>query len=226
MRKEVESFVQQLKEKPLHILKQLGIDVRGASEEYLEEEVQLELMSPDERELFELRKWRQEQEQSREEAEMTAQEQAQQQQEQQARSQAQQFYDQKITEVLSQSNLPKTPYTVKRVATLLKTALTKGYELPIETAVEMVRGDFSNDVTAMAGALDGESLIKVLGPDIIKRLRKYDLDSIKARRAPKTPADIADKNLQTSQPRQRTETTDKKMGPEEWRDYIRKKAGL
>src|SRR5690606_17627576 len=157
---------------------------RGNAEEYLAEEVQLELMSPEERELYELRKWKQEQEQARQQEEMTAQQRAQQQQEMAARQQAQQFYDKKISEVLSQSNLPKTPYTVKRVATLLKTALSKGYELPIETAVDMVRGDFANDVTAMAGALDGDALVKVLGPDIIKRLRKYDLDQIKAKRKP------------------------------------------
>lgn len=223
MRKEVEAFVQALKEKPLHVLKQMGIDVRGNAEEYLAEEVQLELMSPEERELYELRKWKQEQEQARQQEEMTAQQRAQQQQEMAARQQAQQFYDKKISEVLSQSNLPKTPYTVKRVATLLKTALSKGYELPIETAVDMVRGDFANDLRSMSSG-DPAQIIKLLGDDIVKMLRKHDLEQIKAKRKPAaTPAEIAEQNLQ---PRQRTEKTTEKMSMDEWKEYIRKRAGV
>jgi len=226
LRKEVESFVDSLKSNPLGTLKQLGIDVRDHAEQYLTEEVQREMMSPEERELQELRQFKQQQEDGRAQEEMTAKERQQQAQENQARSQAQQFYDHKITEVLSQSNLPKTPYTVKRVAGLLKTALSKGYELPIETAVDMVRGEFTNDVSSMAGTADVNQLIKLLGPDIIKRLRKHDLDSIKAKRTPATPADIAETTLSPSKPRQPRETTTQGMNMDEWKAHIRKKAGL
>lgn len=225
-RKQMEEFVRQLKSDPLSILTnpELGIDFKGLAEQYLGQELQRELMTPEQRELEELREFRRAQEEAAEQArqqEMTA---SQQREFQALQQRAAKEYDEKITEVLQQSNLPKTPRTVKRVAEMLYNAMEKGYELDINTAVDMVRGDFSTDLTELVGGLDGEGIVKFFGEDVVKKLRKHDLAQLRKLQeaaqsaAPQSPA-------QTFARQVRDEGVEK-MKPDEWKEHLRKKAGL
>ena len=224
LRKQATQLVEALRANPLDVLGKLGVDVREFTENYLAKELQREMLSPEQRELQELREWRQQQQAAQESAQKEQMTRAQQQEMAKLQQRAAQEYDTKITEVLSQSNVPKTAYTVKRVAELLMGALQKGYDLDVNTAVDMVREGYTTDLQSMVGGLDGEPLVKFLGPELLKKLRKYDLGQLKAKMQPAQPT-----VPQESAPiggHSRGEPQQKMLRQEEWKEMIRKKAGL
>jgi hypothetical protein len=229
MRKQAEQFFNALLDDPKSVLMHPEIrdriNFRALAEEYLGAELQKEMMSPEQRELEELRAFKKKQDETAESAKREQLTKAQQEEMTRLQQRAAQEYDKKITEVLAQSSLPKTPYTVKRVAELLHGALTKGYDLDVQTAVDMVREGYMTDVQSLVGGLDGDHLVNALGPDILKRLRKYDLERIKAqldKSAPAAPQPIA----APSQSSQRNDAGSNFLRPDEWKEAIRKKAGF
>lgn len=220
-----ETFLKDPKSVLLHPELRDRINFRQLAEEFLGSELQKEMMTPEQRELEDLRQWKKQQD---EVAETTKREQmtrAQQEEMTKLQHRAAAEYDKKITDVLAQSNLPKTAYTVKRVAELLHGALTKGYDLDVQTAVDMVRDGYMSDLQSLVGGLEGESLVKVLGDDIIKRLRKFDLTRIKAQleeSATPTPQPVAASAAAAPQRNEQGQF----LRPDEWKEAIRKKAGF
>jgi hypothetical protein len=229
MRKQAEQFFKTLLEDPKAVLMHPDvrdrINFRALAEEFLGAELQKEMMSPEQRELEELRQYKKQQDEARVNAEKEQLTRTQQEEMTRLQQRAAQEYDKKITDVLAQSNLPKTAYTVKRVAELLHGALTKGYDLDVQTAVDMVREGYMTDVQSLVGGLEGESLVKLLGGDILKRLRKYDLERIKAQleQSNTPPPQPAPAPAPSATPRNEQGQF---LRPDEWKEAIRRKAGL
>lgn len=227
IRKQAEQFINQLLSDPMSVLThpELAdkIKFRQLAENFLAKELQRELMSPEQRELAELREYRKSQEEARQAAEQQQLTQAQQAERAKLQQRAAQEYDVKMTEILQKSDLPKTPYTVKRVAELLFNAVQKGYDLDVQTAVDMVREGYMSDLGALVGGLDGESLIKTFGPDLLKKIRKYDLAQLKSRVNPTNMQASATPAAATAPQR---DDAQRALTPDEWREMIRKRAGI
>jgi hypothetical protein len=232
MRKSAEQFFQTLINDPksvlLHPELRDKINFRALAEEYLGSELKRELMSPEERELHEVREWRKQQEEQQQRTQQEQMTKAQQEEMTRLQQRAAQEYDRKISDVLAESNLPKNAYTVKRVAELLHGALTKGYDLDVQTAVDMVREGYMSDVQALVGGLDGEALLKLLGDDITKKLRKHDLARIKAQLEQSANVDaVVPQASDAIVPQARRKPDEnRQLRPDEWREEIRRKAGL
>lgn len=224
MRRQVEQAIQMMQTDPAAVLTELGIDIRKFAEEHLGRELQRELMSPEERELNDLREWKQQfedQNQAQEQERMSTAQKAEMQRQQNAIAQN---YDNKISEVLAQSNLPKTAKTVKAVAQLMYSALDKGYDLDIATAVDMVKNDYTGSIQDLVGGMDGEHLINMLGPDLVRKIRKHDLAGIRKKLEGQSPASIAEQARGVAQPRREKDT--EQLRPDEWKRRILAKAGL
>ena len=224
--RQMEQFIEALRSDPISVLShpELGVDFRQVAEQFLGEQVRREMMDPVERELADLRAFKEAQENAARESEtktLTERQKA-----EQARMQQQtiEYYDRKITEVLSASQLPKTPHTVKRVAEVLKNAVENGYDLDIETAVDLVNEDYSTDVSAMLGALDGSQLIKTLGPQNIKKIMDHEINRLKGLRDKKPMAGQAPTQMQSPARTSSRETQQPQMKHAEWLESIRKKA--
>jgi hypothetical protein len=225
MRKQVEQFMHTLKTDPKKVLlnPNLGINFRELAEEYLGSEIRKEMMDPVQRELEELRAWKAEQEESRQKAEESEKTTKQQQEFEQLKSRKAQEYDQKISKVLTEANLPKTAYTVKRVAEVLLNAQRKGYELDLETAVDFVKEGYMTDIQSMFGSLEGDQLFSVLGDGLAKKIRQHDLQKLKAKLQPGSqPAEIAKQAVE----RASKQPESKALSPDEWKEMIRRKAGV
>jgi hypothetical protein len=226
MRKQMEQFVEQLRSDPMSILTHpdIGLDFKALAEQHLTKELQRELLSPEQRELEDLREWRREQETQAEQQRQEQMTRAQRQEMQRLEQQAAENYDRQITEVLNHSGLPKTAHTVKRVAELLYGALEKGYDLDVATAVDMVRQGYMTDISALVGGLDGDHLVKTLGDDVVKKLRKHDLAQLRKQReaagAPQPQPVVTD-----GAGRQREEQP-RKLNTHQWIEEARKKAGV
>ena len=222
MQRQAEQFVEALRSDPLAVLThpELGLNFREVAEKFLGDQVRREMMDPVERELEELRQFKQEQERRHQEAE--EQTLTKRQQEEQARLQQQtiEYYDRKITEVLKASDLPKTPHTVKRVAEVLRNAVENGFELDIETAVDLVRDDYQTDVGAMLGSLEAPQLIKALGPQNVKKIMDHEVARLKALRDNR-PVNAAPKPAPDSSSRQ---SDSRMLKQSDWLENIRKEA--
>lgn len=228
MRKQAEQFFETLLKDPksvlLHPELRDRINMRQIAEEFLGAELQKEMMSPEQRELEELRAFKRQQDEAKAAQEHEQLTKTQQAEMQALQQRAAQEYDRKISEVLSQSNLPKNAYTVKRVAELLHGALTKGYDLDVQTAVDIVRDGYVTDLQSLVGGLDGEPLVKFLGDDLVKKLRKYDLQRLKSQMEPAQPtAPVAQLPVESQR---RQPEGERNMRPHEWSEFIRKKAGV
>jgi hypothetical protein len=229
---QMKNFVQALKSDPLAVLEKLGLGDKldELSEKRLTTKVKNELMSPEERELAELREFRRQSEERQKAQEEEGRTKAEQAQFEEHRSRATKYYDEKITEVLNQSDLPRTPFTIKRIAEVLYSALSKGYELDINTAVDMVRDGYMSDIQSMFGDVPPEKMLKILGPELAKKIRQHDIAQLKARKSaivPSTPAEQVSQIMeQNSTPRQSNRGEKKKLNHHEWIESIRRKGGV
>jgi hypothetical protein len=174
VRKQAESFIRALKENPRAVLSNpnLGINLREFAEKVLWEDLQEQLVPPEEKERraekAELEKYREEK-RKREEA-------ARQQEQEQLKEKYRQDWSKKFNEALEQGGLPRTDWTVKQMAAYMKQALAKGYK-HVEPAdvVELVKADWINAQKEMFTHLDAEKLVELLGNEAAEKLRQHDL---------------------------------------------------
>lgn len=175
-RKEAEQIIQFLKTNPKEAFKHLGLDIRKFSEDTLLEMIQHEQMSPEQRQAKEneqkLRKY--------EEQEKATQEKAKQEQMQALERKHMESYDKMFVEALTQSGLPKTPFTVKRMAELTLVNLKRGMNLEASQLAKIVKEDYIAEQKALFENADGDTLMNLLGKEAVKRLSKAQLSKYKA----------------------------------------------
>jgi hypothetical protein len=229
-RKQTEQFLQMLKSDPMSVLTHpdLGLNFEELATNFLGDKIRRDMMDPVERELEELRQYKKSQEETRQQQQQRQAKEAEEREFTQMRQQAAQEYDRKISEVLSKSQLPKTEYSVKRVAELLYTAGQKGYDLDVNTAVDMVKERYMSDIQALFGSLEGDGLLGLLGGDLAKKIRKHDIEKLKSKLNPmaQQPAAQIEQALGQKPAESRSKPSQEKLSPDEWREMIRKKAGL
>jgi hypothetical protein len=174
IREQAESFVESLKANPVAALSQLGIDVRGMSEGYLKQQIEQEMLKEQDPARWQLEQERQKLEQERAEVEKYKQAE-QQRQFEAAKKHAAQTLEKKFMEALNLGGLPKTPFTVKRMAEYQKQARANGYDLDTAELAELVRNDFTKDIRETLGNADGAQLLKLLGDELATKLREADV---------------------------------------------------
>lgn len=92
-----------------------------------------------------------------------------------------------IIEALETGSLPKTNFTVRRLAYWIQRNNANGFNAPTSLLVSQVRNEFNSSIRDMVESSDGEALIQLLGDGIIQKLRKYDLDQLRKLRGGGTP---------------------------------------
>jgi hypothetical protein len=183
LQSQVEQFQELLDADPVkaleHLAKQKGKNVgayREAMERHLYDLIRQEQLSPQERERLAL----EEKVKAYEEEKKTASERAEQEEMQRLQQHYQAEYDKQITEALNTADLPKTPATVRRMASLMQKNLQLGLDLQPAQIVKMVRDEYLEEQREILGKLDGESLLKFLGEDLATKIRKHDVAKLKA----------------------------------------------
>jgi hypothetical protein len=84
-----------------------------------------------------------------------------------------------IIEALDSGALPKTNFTVRRLAYWIQRNQANGFNAPTSLLVSQVRNEFTASMRDMVEASDGEKLIQLLGDGIVQKIRKYDLEQLK-----------------------------------------------
>lgn len=217
MRKQAEEFISLLKSNPRSVLENpaIGLDLKKFAEDYLIEQLQKEQLTPEQKRIAEL-----EAELKRHDEEKKQKDEEQKRQDfQKLQERFAQEYEQKISDALSSGGLPRTPYTVKRMAEYMSLALNNNLDLEPKDVAKLVRQDYQNEVTAIIGQADGETLLQILGSQVADKIRKYDLAKLKAGTAmpPKPVAPPSDEPA-------RGQKIDKPMSVHEWRELMEKRA--
>lgn len=193
MRKQIAEFEKKLADDPESFFNDPRIPKQKRREiaekllmKELEEELQPQL-SAEQKELEELRKFKQ----SKEYEEMTAKEQEEALAFKQVVSQRQEALAATFQKALELSVLSKNEATsaevVREMAMYMKLCKKAGHEATPEEIAGHVESRFMSSFQGLAADLEGEDLVKLLGKDIIKKLRKYDLANLESRMPKKDP---------------------------------------
>lgn len=192
-RKQAEQFLDALNNDPMRVLsnpKIMGEDkFREIAEAFLSKKLQEQMLSPEERSRLEkedrLRKY-EEQEKQRQEAEQSE-------KIQRLQEHYTDHYQKVIVGALEGSNLPKNPFTVKRMAELMQKNLQYGMELEPSTLAQLVREDYQKELVALIGSSNPEQILGLFGEEVSNKIRKHDLDKLKSgnpgfgQRSPQAP---------------------------------------
>ena len=179
---EVRSFLEQLKSNPKKLLSDptYGVDLKKLAAEMIEEEIKNAQKSPEqlakekiEGELQDLKEQREKEKKEYEQREFE-------------RIQATEYerYDTQLTQALEKSDLPKSPYVVKKMADYMLMGLKEGLDVTPDDVLPLVREEILEDIRAMAQAMPLETIEKLFGGDILTQIRKKNV--AKAKSAPKT----------------------------------------
>jgi len=177
IQKQTEQFIEALTADPVKVLSNpnLGINFREIAENYLYEQLQQEMMTPEQRQqreaMTELERYRaQEQQRIAQQREAKA---------NQLRDRYANEYTEKFTGALQETGLPKTQWTVSRMANYMQQALQANIDPDVKDIAALVKEDYLQEQRELFSSLDGDSLIETLGEDLAKKFRMAEVAKLK-----------------------------------------------
>lgn len=177
LKQEADRIMQFANENPEEIFKKTGMSAREWAEKYLLQQLQNDAMSPEQKKAREnedkLRKLEKE--------DVDRKEKVKQEHVKRLEQEHMQRYDVMFTKALNESGLPKTKFTVKRMAELQSINLKKGLELDASQLAKVVREDFLNEKKSLLEGMNGNQLLEFLGPELIKKFSKAQIAKLKSR---------------------------------------------
>ena len=104
------------------------------------------------------------------------------------RLQEQEFqrYDMLMGQALDGSDLPKSPYVVKKMADYMIMAIDNGYDVQPADILPIVREEILGDIQSMFSVMPAEVISKVIGKETYDKVRKHKLS--KTRKSKSTAA--------------------------------------
>lgn len=188
-KKEIEQFIKDLRNDPKGVLSDpdLNVDLKALAKSIIEEEIENSKKSPEqlkaEQAEKELKRIKEEREREKKEYEAREFERLQ--------NQEYERYDLLMTQALEKSDLPKSPYVVKKMADYMLLGLQNDIEMTPDEIIPLVREEIQNDLKEMFAVLPDEVVEKLIGKDKLNSIRKKNL--AKAKTMPSKPKDIGQK---------------------------------
>lgn len=182
MKKQVDQFVEAFKRDPLSLLMNEGlpIDRKSLGEKLLLAELEREMLTPEQRKLQEYEAKLKDVETKEQQAKREAEERETEQKRELKRQEISQMFS-KAMEFSSLSKDPETAAVAMRdMAMMLRAAKERGIEVSPEELARHAESKFYKGMRSLAETLEPADLIQVLGPDITKKIRKYDLAQLKS----------------------------------------------
>ncbi len=208
LRKQAEDVIRFAKENPTEFFNRTGMNARQWAEEYLVGELKREQMTPEQKKAHEnemkLKKYADDEKAAKIQKEQADREALQ--------KQHHDNYERVFIEALGKSGLPKTPYTMKRMAELQLVNLRKKLDLTADQLVKVVKEDYANEHKMLLGGFTGDQLMEFLGPDLVKKLSKAQIAKLKAKAS--SGGVVAPRSTTTDSPQM------------SWKDYQRRNRRL
>lgn len=209
LEKEVGSFLEELKKNPRKILSdpRVSVDLKKMAAEIIEEEIEQSKKSPEqiEKEKLEARLRELEEERKKEKEERD-------QLELERRTEASMIqYDQMMTKALEKSDLPKSPYVVKKMADYMLLGLNNDLDLKPEDVVPLVQEEIKNDLKEMFSVMPDEVIEALVGKEVFNRVRKKNVAKAKsATPPPPVKSQVKDTGIKSTPSSDKKEVVDYK----------------
>lgn len=201
MQKQIAAFFQDLQKNPRKVLENpdLGIDFKKVVDEYINEQLENSKKSPEqlEKEKLQAELQRLQDERKREQEEMKQRE------FQRMQEEAYQNYDMQMAQAIEKSDLPKSPYVVKKMADYMLMGIQNGIDITPEDVLPLVREEIQNDIKEMFAVMPEDIVEKIVGKDTLGKLRKKSVAKAKAAIPAKKAMDVAkntDKKTENKKP--------------------------
>lgn len=181
-KKQAEALVKAIKGNTKEALLEMGIDPKELAAAIIEEEIKKSQMSPEQKELEELRAHKKQMEEERQKMK--------EEQEKENRTKEEQLAYEKISneiaDAIKTTYLPKEPATVRRVAHYLKVANEQGVSVSAAEVMPFVEADLKEELQSILNQLGEDNFEEFVGKDRMSKQRKRNIE--KAKSTPKTPA--------------------------------------
>lgn len=170
LQKAAEEFVQLLKTNPRKVLNDpnIGVDLKKLAQEIINEEIEESQKTPEQREkeklqreLEELKAKFEREEKERQEREF-----------QRLQAEQEEKIQNDIESALQTGELPKTAYTVRKMAEMMMLALQNDIDLSPKDLVPLLRKQMQADVKDLFGAASDDIIEELVGKERISAIRK------------------------------------------------------
>lgn len=178
LKKDIETFIQMLKTNPKKVLADpnIGVDLKEFASSILQEQLEEEKKTPEQKRIEELERKLQE--------ELEAKEKEKQEREaeeyQKMQAEAERKYEEGFTRALEVSGLEKSPYTVSKMVDIMKNALELGYDPTPEQVAQILRARVEADVKSLFASSNEDILDALLGDDAFSKIQKRRLAKSRA----------------------------------------------
>lgn len=192
---ELQGFFQALKENPMAVLESMGVNTKEISEARLQEEIKKLEMTEEEREIAELKQKLKD----HEEKEQTAKKQKELEEQERLKNQYAAEYEKDLMNAIDNSNLPKNPEIIQRLAQYMHTALQLGIDVGFQDLIPMVHDSIRSDMSKLLGSLPVDEIMGVLGDENIQKIMAKKGPKV-TKKAPPSPKDIQDTSQTKEKP--------------------------
>jgi hypothetical protein len=179
---QVKHFFQGMKTNTREYLMQMGIDPKEFAAQVIEEEIKKAQLTPEQLQAMEL----QEELKKEKEARQREKEEYERQEFERIQQIEYERIDNQMSEALESSDLPKTPYVVRKMAEYMLAASKRGIDLSAKDVLPVVREELLGDLKTIINSLGEDAAEEFIGKEVLTRFRKKNI--AKAKTTPITPA--------------------------------------
>lgn len=182
LQKDVQSFIELLRNDPEAALSDpaIGLDVKALAAKIIEKEIENSKKTPEQLEKEELQNKLKKLEEERQKEKQEAMER----ERERLSAEAAERYDREISAALEKSDLPKSSYTIKKIAEYMLTAVKDGLDVTAEDVLPLVKEEMHKDLKEMFAVMPDEVIEQLIGKDVFTRVRKKNLQKAKENQAP------------------------------------------
>ncbi len=177
LEKDVRNFIDELRKNPKKILADptIGIDIKDLARQVIEEEIENSKKSPEqiEKEKLQAELKAMKEERENEKKEFLEKEKT------RLESEAIERYDVLMSQALEKSSLPKSPYVIKKMASLLELGLREGLDVTPDDVMPLVEEEIRNDVKDMFATMPDEVFEAFIGRERFNSIRKKNITKAK-----------------------------------------------
>ena len=176
---EVGAFIQQLRDpktaKKALMNPAIGMDIKELAASILQDEIERSQKTPEQLRAEEAEARLQELMAEREQEKKTAETQ----ELERLTEREYERYDTLMSNALETSDLPKSPYVVKKMTEYMLMAVENGIDVDPKDVVPLIRQEIHADIAEMFGAMPAEVIEQILGKDTLGKLRTHRKAAIK-----------------------------------------------
>ncbi len=168
---EVGAFIQELRKNPKKALQNpaIGLDIKELAASILQEEIERSQKSPEqlraeeaEAKLQELMAEREREKQESEAREL-----------ERLTEREYERYDNLMSSALESSDLPKSPYVVKKMTEYMIMAVENNIDVDPRDVIPLIRDEIHSDIQQMFGSMPAELIEQVIGKDTLGKLKSH-----------------------------------------------------